>query len=417
MATYNETSVTVSRSHFDLLVRRAQFNAETFDTTAQSTTVAVSQDEYDQLKLIAQQYANLRQNLLRGGTDEATLALLSQDLSDLQNNDPESPVAQFTKKADRDPQGGARLTLPSPHVPPPTYNGAPSRLNSNGFAPFHNRSGGGRWADDNHDSFETDGGVDDTDLDGPTDGPHGQQQNDQHGPPRPQFDRDCTRSVHLWGLPEGATHADVTDVVRGGPLLDVHLRSHERSCIVSFLRAVDARAFFDHVKKNDLYLKQKRIEIRWAQKQFTLPGHVASKIGIGATRNLIIRRVDPRLNEEAIRDDLEHIHNLTVIKVEFRGSSCYIRTNAVHNAMFARTCMMSRLKYKGSKIDWDVDECAQPLAMVAPARTLLDTQPVKKPTKATNNMVNRFHLLNMDDEDEDEDISPTFQRGHIGVTA
>lgn len=45
---------------------------------------------------------------------------------------------------------------------------------------------------------------------------------------------------------------------------------------------------------------------------------------------------------QGIKDDLEHIHNLVVIKVEFLGGSCYIKTNSVHNAMFARSCMMSR---------------------------------------------------------------------------
>lgn len=45
---------------------------------------------------------------------------------------------------------------------------------------------------------------------------------------------------------------------------------------------------------------------------------------------------------QGIKDDLEHIHNLVVIKVEFVGGSCYIKTNSVHNAMFARSCMMSR---------------------------------------------------------------------------
>jgi hypothetical protein len=40
---------------------------------------------------------------------------------------------------------------------------------------------------------------------------------------------------------------------------------------------------------------------------------------------------------------MDHIHNLVVIKVEFLGASCYIKTNSVHNAMFARTCMMSRV--------------------------------------------------------------------------
>lgn len=85
-----------------------------------------------------------------------------------------------------------------------------------------------------------------------------------------------------------------------------------------------------------------QVDIRWNDRQFILPGHIASKIGIGATRNLVIRRCDPRFTEQGVRDDLEHIHNLVVIKVEFIGGSCYIKTNSVHNAMFAKTCMMSR---------------------------------------------------------------------------
>lgn len=97
--------------------------------------------------------------------------------------------------------------------------------------------------------------------------------------------------------------------------------------------------FFWHESSitNDL-----QVEIRWNDRQFILPGHVANKIAIGATRNLVILNRTPRHTEEAIRDDLEHIHNLVVIKVSFGGNNAYISTNSVHNAMFARTCMMSR---------------------------------------------------------------------------
>lgn len=87
--------------------------------------------------------------------------------------------------------------------------------------------------------------------------------------------------------------------------------------------------------------------MKWSDRQFILPGHVANKIGIGATRNLVIRRCDPKHTEESIREDLEHIHNLVVVKVEFIGSNCFIGTNSVHNAMFARTCMMSRQSVPG----------------------------------------------------------------------
>ena len=91
------------------------------------------------------------------------------------------------------------------------------------------------------------------------------------------------------------------------------------------------------------FAKTFQVEIRWNDRQFILPGHVANKIAIGATRNLVIQNCSPKHTEEAIREDLEHIHNLVVIKVTFTGQNVYISTNSVHNAMFARTCMMSRV--------------------------------------------------------------------------
>lgn len=47
--------------------------------------------------------------------------------------------------------------------------------------------------------------------------------------------------------------------MRGGMLLDIFLRAHERTATISFLHALDARRFFEHVRKNDLYIKNKRV--------------------------------------------------------------------------------------------------------------------------------------------------------------
>lgn len=91
-----------------------------------------------------------------------------------------------------------------------------------------------------------------------------------------------------------------------------------------------------------MFADEIKIEIRWSDRQFILAGHVANQVGSGATRNLVIRNRNPNLTEDVIRDDLEHIHNLVVINVTFKRSDAYISTNSVHNAMFARTCMMSR---------------------------------------------------------------------------
>lgn len=70
--------------------------------------------------------------------------------------------------------------------------------------------------------------------------------------------------------------------------------------------------------------------------------HIARKIKLGASRNLVIRRCNPNIAEEEIRDDLEHIHNLVVVKIDFIRDNCFIRTNSIACATFARTCMMSR---------------------------------------------------------------------------
>ena len=83
-----------------------------------------------------------------------------------------------------------------------------------------------------------------------------------------------------------------------------------------------------------------QVEISWAERHFILPGHVANQIGMGATRNMVVRSANTRHTEESIRDDLEHIHNLVVIYVRFTGRDAHISTNSVHNSMFARTCMM-----------------------------------------------------------------------------
>lgn len=149
--------------------------------------------------------------------------------------------------------------------------------------------------------------------------------------------------------------------------------------------------------------KHTQLEFIWNDRQFVLPGHVANKIGIGATRNLIIRAIHPNITEQRLREDLDHIHNLIIINLFFQNGDAYLSLNSIHNSLFARTCMMSRAIYKGMRIEWYPDECAQPL---------LKTQPVprketpQRSVKKSNPIANRFQMLNMDGtEDGTEDAS------------
>ncbi|KAM0334044.1 hypothetical protein ACHAQA_001064 [Verticillium albo-atrum] len=374
----------------------------------------ILKSEYNGLKDVARYHANLRQNLINGGVSESTIALLSSDESRRQQEEPGENAEPFVEQVER-------------------------RNHSCGT---RNRDAGGplgvSYAEGDHHKDQpqkqqhrmTAGATERTEFPDETDQVLGYNRGGQTAMPaaadsalddatptavvaidrphRIQYERMATRTVLLYDLAEKTNLADVTDAVRGGVLLDVFLRSYDRSVQVSFLHAESARAFFDHVRRHDLYIRQKRVSIRWSDRQFVLPGHVANKIGNGATRNLVIRRCDSKVTEESIRDDLEHIHNLAVVRVTFDGGSCFIQTNSVNNAIFARTCMMSRYKYKGSKIEWDTDACEAPLETFGSRKDQLDDPPAKRALDPT---ANRFQLLGLDgtNDETDEDGAPVFQ--------
>lgn len=219
------------------------------------------------------------------------------------------------------------------------------------------------------------------------------------------------RTILIKNLADRATHKDIVDIIRGGAVLDIFLRSNERSASVSFVEESAAQNFMKYAKRNDIYIHGKRVsqrfdrqqnlyiyssaqlEFAWNDRQFILPSHVANKIGTGATRNLIIRGIHPNIKEDRLRDDLDHIHNLVVISITFESGDAYLSLNSIHNSLFARTCMMSRATYKGMRIEWYPDECAQPLpkAQHTPRREYKQMAPKKQ-----SPISNRFQMLNMD---------------------
>ena len=61
-------------------------------------------------------------------------------------------------------------------------------------------------------------------------------------------------------ISDRAKHQDIIDVVRGGLVLDIYLRSHERSASISFVEGSAAQEFMKHVKRNDIYVHGKRVK-------------------------------------------------------------------------------------------------------------------------------------------------------------
>ena len=129
-----------------------------------------------------------------------------------------------------------------------------------------------------------------------------------------------------------------------------------------------------------------------------MPGHVAGKIGIGATRNVVIRNCSLHITEDRIRGDLDHIHNLVVISITYIDGDCYISLNSIRNSLFARTCLMSRTAYKGMKIEWYEDECSWQLSQ--PIRPVKEVAAPAKKKSAP--LVNRFQMLGLDGDDSED---------------
>lgn len=169
------------------------------------------------------------------------------------------------------------------------------------------------------------------------------------------------------------------------------------------------------ILRGDSHAHNIQVDLFYNDRQYQLPGHIGYKMSTyGATRNLVIHHAKPDVTSQSIRDDLEHIHQLEVVEIKVIGDEVYISLNSIHNAVTARSCMQSRLKYKGYRIDYYPDECDQPLPEV-PRRAVRKFDPLQ--AEASNpRSSNRFQMLANDDEyggnDDNEGKDEEIQQPH-----
>jgi len=74
--------------------------------------------------------------------------------------------------------------------------------------------------------------------------------------PRPGFPHNDQRTILFTNLSDKTTHKDLTNLIRGGRLLDIYLRN-DRCATVSFVEG--AAEFMAYVKRKDQYLHTKRV--------------------------------------------------------------------------------------------------------------------------------------------------------------
>lgn len=333
----------------------------------------------------AREYESLKQALFQGGLSDETLQVLLGNTSE-----------SSTHQASHNPEYAAPRNHGSWKDLSSTESHAEDTLSPDSNYDNHNSHGG-----HNHgrsQSFvSSEQGIDESSA--------------GRSYQRPRASNNAQRTVILSNLPPSTSHKDITNIVRGGQLLDLHLRK-DNTAAISF---VDGAAnYLDYVIQNRVEIHGCQIEAAWADRQFYMPDHVSAKLAHGATRNLVIRGAASKLSSAKIRDDMDHIHNLVVIDIAFRNEDVFMSLNSVHNALYARSCMMSRLPYKGSRIEFYPDECAEPITRTPMARKNISESPRPRPKSRPNPQPNTkvgaktniYALLEMDSSEgssEDDD--------------
>ncbi|OTA60385.1 hypothetical protein K449DRAFT_396316 [Hypoxylon sp. EC38] len=413
MASSSGHSVTIDRAQFETILRRVNVEYTTSSQTLEPL-VCIPRAEYAGLVECQRQHEILKHNLMVSGMDAASLATLceeeiapeAQARGSLNKKSPPDLIT-FTPVRDTYQITPQRIE---------TVRGA--KLNQTPFTPYP------LPRPVNHDVGKLPMGTGVSDHSGSGLKPSPLDKGTRPAEPIPtladaqefevhggdgeklKYHLKGQRSLLLVNVPHGVTHWDITSVVRGGRLVDVYVREANRTAIVSFLTEENAKAFFEHAQNNNIVINNEEIHVRWANRQYVLTANVARKAAIGATRNLVIRNYDVGLTGDMIRADLEHIHGLVIIKIDFIGRDCYIKTSSIHHSLYAKSCMRSRLKYKLSEIEWGVDECDQPIEAVQETPVKKIREQTKQPVpltpirmkKTLSKSQNRFRVL---DDDSD----------------
>lgn len=73
------------------------------------------------------------------------------------------------------------------------------------------------------------------------------------------YARNEQRTILIKNLSDKVVHKDIVDLVRGGALLDIYVRTGEKMASVSFVEGSAAQNFLNYAKRNDIYIHGKRV--------------------------------------------------------------------------------------------------------------------------------------------------------------
>ncbi|KKY27289.1 putative rna recognition motif containing protein [Diplodia seriata] len=156
------------------------------------------------------------------------------------------------------------------------------------------------------------------------------------------------RSLNITDLSPTTSLNEIVGSIKGGMLVEI-FRINDRVARVSFRHCADAQAFCNYARRNDIYINNKRVTVDWADRQW-------------------------RLNA--------YVHG-----------------------------MMTRKPYKFLKIDFERDECDEPLPQPVRPSFFDSVKPASQQTVKSKASVNLYGVLDLDPEEDEEDDSGPWQSG------
>lgn len=126
-----------------------------------------------------------------------------------------------------------------------------------------------------------------------------------------------------------------------------------------------------------------------------------------ASRNLVIRYPKFELTADVVKEDLDHIHQLEVIEVKVEKGHFWLQLNSIQHAITAKNCLLSQLRYQGSRIEYFADQCSEQL----PSPKVIQRRWSEKqhvPNDVPQFYNNPFELLSQESSDADDEVSASF---------
>ncbi|WRT67368.1 uncharacterized protein IL334_004339 [Kwoniella shivajii] len=166
------------------------------------------------------------------------------------------------------------------------------------------------------------------------------------------------RTVYVGNLPAEASVDELLNLVRFGPIETVRLLP-EKSCVfISFLDGSTAAAFHADASVKKLALRGQELKIGWGKPSVVHPTVQAAVANAQATRNVFVGNLDPEMNEQELRAELNKFGPIDQVKIVRDKNIGFVHFLSIATAVKVVNQLSSEPGWEGKRVNYGKDRCA-----------------------------------------------------------